>query len=52
MAHHPCSKTLTTLIRREFWEHRSLWITPLIVAGLLVLTAIPLHVANDISERP
>lgn len=42
----PWSKTLTTLIRREFWEHRSLWITPLIVAGLLVLTAIPLHIGD------
>jgi ABC-2 type transport system permease protein len=43
---------MTTLIRREFWEHRSLWITPLIVAGLLVLAAIPLHVGNDISDGP
>jgi ABC-2 type transport system permease protein len=40
------AKTLTTLIRREFWEHRSLWITPLIVAGLLVLTALPIHIGN------
>jgi ABC-2 type transport system permease protein len=44
--HQPISRTLTTLIRREFWEHRSLWITPLIVAGLLVLTAIPIHIGN------
>jgi len=43
---------MTTLIRREFWEHRSLWMTPLIVAGLLVLAAIPLHVGNDISAGP
>ena len=49
---HPWSRTMTTLIRREFWEHRSLWITPLIVAGLLVLAAIPLHVGNDISDGP
>jgi ABC-2 type transport system permease protein len=44
--HQPLSKTLTTLIRREFWEHRSLWSTPLIVAGLLVLTAIPVHIGD------
>jgi ABC-2 type transport system permease protein len=46
VVHHPWSRTMTTLIRREFWEHRSLWITPLIVAGLLVLTAIPVHIGN------
>jgi ABC-2 type transport system permease protein len=52
VVHQPWSKTMTVLIRREFWEHRSLWITPLIVAGLLVLAAIPLHVGNDISTGP
>jgi ABC-2 type transport system permease protein len=52
VVYHPWPKTMTTLIRREFWEHRSLWITPLIVAGLLVLAAIPLHVGNDISNGP
>jgi ABC-2 type transport system permease protein len=30
---------LTTLIRREFWEHRALWLCPLIVAALLALVA-------------
>ena len=44
--HQPLSKTMTVLIRREFWEHRSLWIAPLIVAVLLVLTAIPVHIGN------
>ncbi|MFL6604350.1 MAG: hypothetical protein ACJ8R9_23865 [Steroidobacteraceae bacterium] len=39
-------KTLLVLIRREFWEHRALWITPLIVGGLLVLTAFPIHIGN------
>jgi ABC-2 type transport system permease protein len=29
-----------TLIRREFWEHRALWITPLVVAGLLLFGVI------------
>ena len=28
-------KTLyPTLVRRELWEHRALWLTPVIVAGL------------------
>lgn len=32
------NKTIT-LVRREFWEHRALWITPLVVAGLILLSA-------------
>ena len=32
--------TLITLLRREFWEHRYLWLVPLILAGLLALCAI------------
>ncbi|MGB8326419.1 MAG: hypothetical protein WCE48_02440 [Steroidobacteraceae bacterium] len=32
-------KTLITLIRREFWEHRALWVVPLIVAAVLILSA-------------
>jgi ABC-2 type transport system permease protein len=39
-------KTMAVLIRRELWEHRALWITPLIVGGLLVLTALPIHIGN------
>ena len=39
-------KTMVVLIRRELWEHRALWITPLIVGGLLVLTAFPIHIGN------
>jgi ABC-2 type transport system permease protein len=31
---------LPTLIKREFWENRSLWIAPLAAAGVLVLLAI------------
>jgi ABC-2 type transport system permease protein len=37
---------MIVLIRRELWEHRALWITPLIVGGLLVLTAFPIHLGN------
>jgi ABC-2 type transport system permease protein len=39
-------KTMIVLIRRELWEHRALWITPLIVGGLLVLAAFPIHLGN------
>jgi ABC-2 type transport system permease protein len=32
-------KALLTQVRREFWEHRALWIVPLVIAALLLLTA-------------
>jgi ABC-2 type transport system permease protein len=32
-------KTMVTLVRREFWEHRSLWITPLATAAILIVLA-------------
>ena len=28
------------LVKREFWEHRSLWIAPLVAAGFFVVVAI------------
>jgi len=31
------AEVLLTLVRREFWEHRALWIAPLVVTGLLVV---------------
>jgi ABC-2 type transport system permease protein len=31
---------LATLVRREFWEHRSLWIAPLVVEALLALALV------------
>jgi ABC-2 type transport system permease protein len=37
-------RALVALARRELWEHRSLWILPLVVTGLLLLAAIPAHV--------
>jgi len=40
------TKVMGTLIRREFWENRNLWIVPSIVAILMVLTALPIHIAN------
>ena len=30
-------KTFWMLVRREYWEHRMLWITPAAIAGLLLL---------------
>jgi ABC-2 type transport system permease protein len=38
---------LRTLIRREFWEHRALWIAPLSVSALLLLLAIVGKVSFD-----
>lgn len=35
----PLAQVLLTLVRREFWEHRVLWIAPLAVAVLLVASA-------------
>jgi ABC-2 type transport system permease protein len=37
--HISAASTLVMLVRREFWEHRALWIAPLVVAGLLALMA-------------
>jgi ABC-2 type transport system permease protein len=36
-------QTLVTLVRREFWEHRYLWIAPLATAALLVVCALFAH---------
>jgi ABC-2 type transport system permease protein len=43
------------LIRRELWEHRSLWIVPLVVAALIIIAAMFPHSAirlddNDLAE--
>jgi ABC-2 type transport system permease protein len=34
---------MITLIRREFWEYRMLWLLPLVLAGLLVLVSLLPH---------
>jgi ABC-2 type transport system permease protein len=31
------SRVFATLVRREFWEHRALWMTPLVVCALFLL---------------
>lgn len=39
-----------TLVRREFWEHRALWIAPLVVALLLVIATLAsggVHISAD-----
>ncbi len=33
-------RPMLTLVRREYWEHRSLWIAPLVVAALLLIGAL------------
>jgi ABC-2 type transport system permease protein len=37
-----------TLLRREFWEYRSLWMAPLTVSALLLLSALLTHGALQI----
>jgi ABC-2 type transport system permease protein len=39
-AAHETRTTLITLMRREFWEHRGLWLLPTILAALLALATL------------
>ncbi len=42
--------TLFTLIRREFWEHASLWLAPLITAAVIALTTLySMTIAIDVA---
>jgi ABC-2 type transport system permease protein len=41
-------RVLFTLIRREFWEHRYLWLAPVVVAALLVLSPLIGHAELDL----
>ena len=43
----PLNRTLATLVRREFWEHRSLWIAPLALAALVAISAFWIHTDFD-----
>ena len=46
------AQQLATLIRRELWEHRALWIAPLAIAGIMVLCVLfgtSLH--SDLGDR-
>jgi ABC-2 type transport system permease protein len=42
-ANHPQVRMFRTLVRREFWEHRSLWLAPVVVAALLIACALLTH---------
>ena len=39
----PQSRVLATLIRREFWENRQLWIVPLVVAAIMLIASLFTH---------
>lgn len=43
---------LKTQVRREFWEHRALWIAPLVVAALLLLSAVVGQVSLAVGMGP
>ena len=45
-------EVLLTLVRRELWEHRALWLAPLAVAALLALVAAIGRVHIDMEEAP
>lgn len=36
----PTWQIIVALVRREFWEHRALWMVPLIAGALMLLTAL------------
>jgi len=43
-------KTMPMLIRRELWEHRALWVVPLVIAGLIVVAAMFPHASMQIDS--
>jgi ABC-2 type transport system permease protein len=43
---------LLALMRREFWEHRALWLAPLAVAALLAVVAVIGRIHIDMDEAP
>jgi ABC-2 type transport system permease protein len=44
----PPGRALLTLVRREFWEHRYLWLAPVLVAALLALSPLLGHAELDL----
>jgi len=48
VASNPQVRMFDTLVRREFWEHRSLWRAPLVVTALLLVCALLTHGALKI----
>jgi ABC-2 type transport system permease protein len=51
IASSPQLRMFYTLVRREFWEHRSLWMAPLAVVCLLLLGALFTHGAMQIDPN-
>jgi ABC-2 type transport system permease protein len=49
-AERPPGRVLFTLLQRELWEHRYLWVGPLCVAALLALCAVIGQVHLDLRE--
>jgi ABC-2 type transport system permease protein len=45
-------EVLLTLVRREFWEHRALWLAPLVVAALMAVVAAIGRVHIDMDDAP
>jgi ABC-2 type transport system permease protein len=45
-------EVLLTLVRRELWEHRALWLAPLCMAALLALVAAIGRIHIDMDEAP
>lgn len=43
--------TVVTLARRELWEHRSLWIAPLVVLAVLAVLLLVGHIQMDLPEH-
>src|SRR5262249_36641340 len=43
----PLSRILLTLVRRELWEHRTLWAVPLGLSVLIFLSALLTHFTVD-----
>jgi ABC-2 type transport system permease protein len=48
LAGDPRLRMFQALVRRELWEHRSLWVAPLAVSFLLVISALVTHGAMQI----
>jgi ABC-2 type transport system permease protein len=44
------AETLLTLVRRELWEHRSLWLAPLVVTALLAVCAAIGRIHLDVDD--
>lgn len=48
----PPSRIMLTLIQREFWEHRVLWIMPLVVSAVIVCIAAFARLGGGVNNTP